>query len=162
MIAQALTFLADVLEQHNRNRFLLEEPSVIVNGLIEANGTVPEQNRNKVVLTLLCLDQAAGGSATDAPTAADYSWTLLLSACFDDYGESLKFLDAALAFFEACPVLTSAAFPSMPEPLTQLEMLPEKMDFGKTHALWSALGARYQPSRVYRVRGRTLPVLPKS
>ncbi|MGB8195367.1 MAG: DUF4255 domain-containing protein [Chitinophagaceae bacterium] len=164
MISKALQFTNDVLDQFLRNRFGLDEKKVLLNKLIEANGSLPQVNQNKVVISLINIEketakpfyvrhqQLAGGSYADINPAERYNLDLLISSNFDDYSETLKFLNAVILFFQVNPAFESDAFPNMPPGLNKLEFEIEKLSYHQMQGLWTAMGAKYQPSLIYKMR----------
>lgn len=164
MIDLALNFVKQVLNQQLRNQFGLDADAVIMNHLVETNGNAPLANQNKMVLTLINLESetnkqfyggnrsAQGGIVQQLQPAARFNLDILLTASFDVYNEALKFLSATISFFQTTPTLTKQAFPAMPESLVQLQFEVENSPYLQTHNLWSALGAKYQPSVIFKIR----------
>lgn len=168
MIDSALSFVKQVLNQQLKNQFGLEADTVIANHLVEANGNPPLANQNKMVLTLINLESETnkqfyggnrgvqGSSIQQLQPAARFNLDILLTASFDVYNEALKFLSATIAFFQANPTLTKQLFPTMPDSLVQLQFDIENSPYLQTHNLWSALGAKYQPSVIFKIRHVTI------
>lgn len=165
MIDHALSYIARTLNRYLSNKFDLEADPVVLNNLVESNGTPPLKNQNKMVFTLINLEhetakQYYGGyvPSTDPNTTSKtqpsirFNLDLLLTANFDVYEEALKFLSSSIAFFQATPCFARSQFPDMPRQLEQLQFEIENASYEKTHNLWSALGAKYQPSIIYKVR----------
>lgn len=164
MIGNALQFTASVLDQFIKNKFGLDESKVMLNCLIEANGSIPQRNQNKVVLSLINVEketnipfyaynQLAGSKVSlDINPEQRFNLDLLISANFDDYNETLKFLDVILLFFQAHPCLNAKSFPLMPSGLSKLEFDVEKITYREMQNLWTAMGAKYQPSVIYKLR----------
>ncbi|CAM4138586.1 Pvc16 family protein [Pseudoalteromonas byunsanensis] len=164
VIDLALRFVEQQLNQTLRTKFALDSDIVIMNHLVESNGTPPLANQNKLVITLINLEhetnkQFYGGQRTVQTTQVQqlqpttrFNLDILLTAHFDSYNEALKFLSASVAFFQAYPTLTKKDFPNMPSDLFQLQFEIENSPYTQTHNLWSALGAKYQPSIIYKIR----------
>lgn len=164
MISKALKFSSEALDQFLRNRMGLDESKVILNNLIESSGSIPLANQNKVVISLINIDketarpfhirnvQLNGGNYADVSPSEKYNLDVLISANFDDYSETLKFLDAVLVFFQVNICFDSRSNPGMPEGLNKLEFETEKMSYHQMHSLWTAMGAKYQPSILYKIR----------
>jgi hypothetical protein len=164
MISKALQFTGDVLNQFLRNRFGLDESKVLLNGLIEANGAVPLANQNKIVISLINIEKEtakpfyernkklAGGEYSAVNPAERYNLDILISASFDEYTEALKFLNASIVFFQANTAVEAHSFPGMPSGLTKLEFDIEKITYHQMQSLWTAMGAKYQPSVIYKMR----------
>ncbi|PCK08957.1 MAG: hypothetical protein COA42_06355 [Alteromonadaceae bacterium] len=167
MIDSALEFINDQLNQFLTINFGLDDEVTVLNNLVESNGSEPLQNQNKVIITLINLEQETakqfyGGQvrsgdqvATMSP-AVHFNLDVLVTASFDNYNESLKFLTSAVGYFQANNVFNRKNQPSMPEGIEALHFEIENTPYEKTHNLWSALGAKYQPSIIYKVRHVTV------
>jgi hypothetical protein len=165
MINKALQFTRDVLDQFIRNRYGIEENKVILNTLIEANGNIPQVNQNKVVMSLINIEKEtlkpfynktsqriAGANYAELNPSERYNLDLLISSSFDDYGETLKFLNTVILFFQINPMIDASAYSTIPAGLHKLEYEIEKIGYHQMHSLWTAMGAKYQPSVIYKVR----------
>ncbi len=163
MIKSALVFIKNQLDQYLVNRFDLDESTTVLNYLVEQNGSVPQKNQNKMVLTLINLDhetskqyyggqQRIGNQSVKVNPAVHFNVDLLFTASFDDYDESLKFLNATISFFQGNNVLDEKKCSDMPDGITSLNFEIENSSYFETHNLWSAMGAKYQPSIIYKVR----------
>lgn len=167
MIDKALNFLIDEINTFLGRRFQTNEALAVLSSLANPDGTVPLTIENKLVLTLANVErEGAAGTSGESPVNGRRSRVspplhlnlyLLVSANFgDNYGESIKFLSQAVGFFQASPVFTpehSAAFPRGMERLT-VDLM--NLDLAFVYNLWSALGAKYLPSVVYKVRMLTV------
>lgn len=164
MMDTALQFTASSVDQFIRNKFDLDESQVLLNNIIEADGSTPKSNQNKLVISLINIVQETnkqyynrnqrlpnGGFSNTQPSER-YNLDILLSASFDDYQESLKFLNAGILFFQTYPAVESTSFSNLPEGIDRLEFDIEKTSFFEIHNLWSAMGAKYMPSVIYRMR----------
>ncbi|MCW3072047.1 MAG: hypothetical protein JWO44_1937 [Bacteroidetes bacterium] len=164
MINKALQFSSDVLGQFLKNRLSLDEDKVVLNNLIEGNGSLPEINRNKVVISLINIEKEtlrpfyvrseklSNGNFADQSPSERYNLDLLISANFDSYNESLRFLGAVIQFFQVNTSLDAAFSSAIPAGLTRLEFEIEKISYRDMQSLWTAMGAKYQPSVIYKMR----------
>jgi hypothetical protein len=169
VIDEALNYVRSILSQQLMHQFGVDGEPVIINHLVESSGSVPLSNQNKMVLTLINLEHEtakqfyggmrSGSTATSVQQvqpAVRFNLDILITAHFDVYSEALKFLSATIAFFQANPTLTRQGFPDMPPSLEQLQLEIENSPYERTHNLWSALGAKYQPSVIYKIRHITI------
>ncbi|WP_316821907.1 DUF4255 domain-containing protein [Pedobacter gandavensis] len=168
MINKALQFTSDTLNQFLRNRFGLDETKVVMNKLIDSNGQVPSINQNKVIISLINLEKEttkayhirnhslSNGSFVNVNPAERFNLDILLSANFDDYSETLKFLNAVILFFQLNNSLSVNTSSSFPAGLEKLEFDIEKLSYQQMNNLWSAMGANYQPSVIYKMRLLTI------
>jgi len=164
MINKALQFTGDVLNQFLKNRFSLDENKVLLNNLVEANGSAPAENQNKVVISLINIEKETaqpfyvrnkkmeGGDFAVTNPGERYNLDILISSNFDDYSETLKFLNAVISFFQAHSTLDNHSFPSAPTGLIKLEFEIEKISYHQMQSLWTAMAAKYHPSVIYKMR----------
>ncbi|WP_158992480.1 DUF4255 domain-containing protein [Mucilaginibacter sp. L196] len=164
MIAQAMQFMNSSLDQFLRNRFGLDESKVVLNNLIESNGSIPTINQNKLVISLINVEKETNkafynhnrkltnGNFSDVSPSERYNLIVLVSSNFDDYSETLKFLNAAILYFQANTVLDAQTSSNIPAGLHKLEFEVEKISYHQMQGLWTAMGAKYQPSIIYKMR----------
>ncbi len=164
MIAQSLQFTHSMLSRFLRNRFDLDEDKVVLNNLIESDGSIPTLNQNKLIISLINIEKETNkafygqakklndGNYADINPSERYNLIILVSSNFDDYGETLKFLNAAILFFQANTVLDSGSSSNIPAGLNKLEFEVEKITYHQMQGLWTAMGAKYQPSIIYKLR----------
>lgn len=164
MISKALQFTNDVLNQFLINRFNLDERKVLLNHLIEANGNIPAANQNKIIISLINIEketakpfynrnlQLDNGNYAAIPPSERYNLDVLISSNFDNYAETLKFLNAVILFFQIHPYLDKSIATNIPNGLEKLEFEIEKITYVQMQGLWTAMGAKYQPSVIYKMR----------
>lgn len=164
MIQTALVFIKKKLDQHLVNRFNLDESIAVLNHLISQDGNYPQKNQNKMVITLINLDydtfkqfqnptqRAKDNGIVKSNPSIQFNLDLLFTACFDDYEEALKFLTATITFFQSNNTFNLKTNPDIPDGITMLNFEIEKTSYFEIHNLWNAMGAKYQPSIIYKVR----------
>lgn len=164
MINEALQFTCDVLDQFIKNQFGLDERKVIKNTLINSDGTVPAANQNKIVLSLINIEKESNRAfnvKSNRPDNGNYvninpderfNLDILVSSNFDDYSETLKFLDATILFFQLNTVFSVGTSPAIPKRIDKFELDMVKFNFQEMSELWSAMGAKYRPSVIYKIR----------
>jgi hypothetical protein len=168
MIQTALVFIKKKLDQYLVNSFKLDESVTVLNHLIDRDGSYPTKNQNKMVMTLINLDyetfnkqfqnsqRTSGINIVKTNPAIHFNLDLLFTASFDDYEEALKFLTATITFFQSNNSLNSQATPDIPDEIKKLNFEIEKTSYFEIHNLWNAMGAKYQPSIIYKVRHITI------
>ncbi len=164
MIGKALQFTKEILDQFLRNKFGLDESKVLLNKLIDSDGSIPTANQNKVVISLINVEKETNkpfygrnqkmpnGNYSDINPYERYNLDILISSNFDDYGETLKFLNSSIQFFQTNPGVDSTSFSNIPAGLNKLEFDIEKITYHQMHSLWTAMAAKYQPSVIYKMR----------
>ncbi len=165
MIQQAFKFTNQAFDQFLKNRFGLDSTMVVNNRLVDPDGSVPLENQNKVVLSLVHVEQEtvrafntrtqklANGNFATLPPTQRYNLYLLVTSNFDKYDETLKFLNASIQFFQLYGALDAKTNSNIPKGLSRLEFeLQKGGDYLEMHNLWSAIGAKYQPSVIYKMK----------
>ena len=164
MLEQVLNFTKNALNSYLKQKFDLNQDTVVINNVIEPNGQVPSGNQNKIVISLLNVEQETNrqfygrnqklsdGNYADINPSERFNLDLLFSSNFQDYTETLKFLGETIAFFQSNISMTRTKFPDLPEGINKLDFEIEKTGYLQMHNLWSALGAKYQPSCIYKLR----------
>lgn len=169
MIEKALTFLRDEVNKDFRVRSgspTLEDKVVLSNIVdIDQNDSIglPE---NKVVLSLICLEEervfksqdhyvrSTNGSIHSANPELRFNLYVLFAAHFNNlnYGEALKFLSHTIRFFQARNVFDAKDYPSLKDEIERLvvDLYTQPMD--QQSQLWQALGGKFLPSVMYKVR----------
>lgn len=167
MIDKALNFLLDEINGFLGRRFQSSEELAVLSSLANPDGTIPLNIENKLVLTLANVERegAAGASGESrlvgprprVSPPLHLNLYLLVAANFgNNYRESIKFLSQAVAFFQASPVFTPERSSAFPREMERLTVDLMNMDLAFLYNLWSALGAKYLPSVVYKVRMLTV------
>ncbi len=164
MINEALQFIAQALNQALKNSFNADDDLVVANNVIQTDGSIPPVNQNKIVLSLVNIEKETnkqynhynraleGGIYSSGSPSEFYNLDILLSANFDDYSESLKTLSVVIAYFQGHTSLTAADLSTIPQGIKKVDLEIERLVFHQMHNLWTAMGAKYQPSVLYKVR----------
>lgn len=170
MIDRVFEQLAAHLNSHFRRLFDAVEDIVVVSNLQELGGVAIVQATNKLVLFLSGVERDtvahratavpmtyANGVIQNAPPVY-LNLLVMCAANFSGthYPEALKFLSAAIAFFQGNPVLNHQNTPDMDRRLERLALNMENLSSQEMHSLWSIHGGRYLPSALFRVRMITL------
>lgn len=164
MIEQSLLFVQNTLDQFLKNRFDLTDDIVLINNVTEADGTIPQSNQNKMVISLINIEQETNqpfynkikklpnGSFADTTPSDRFNLDLLITSQFEDYKETLKFLNASILFFQANQSIESSSYSNLPKGINKLSFVLDQLDYSQIHNLWSAMGAKYTPSVVYKMK----------
>ncbi|MGZ8218721.1 DUF4255 domain-containing protein [Methylomagnum sp.] len=169
MIDKTFAFLLDELNGFLHTRYPSNEPHAVLSALVNQDGTVPTEVENKLVLSLVNAERESaapmsgmqgrkdGGGYARINPALSLNLYLLVAAHFsNNYGESLKFLSAALAFFQGKSVFTPQSSPALPKELDKLSIEMVSLNFQELNNLWSIQGGKYLPSVLYKARMLTV------
>lgn len=163
MISNALQFTCDLMAQFLKNRMGLDENKVLLNNLIEGNGSLPQENQNKIIVSLINIEKETARpfysnnhklndeKFANINLSERYNLDVLISANFENYNETLKFLDEVLLFFQINRSIDSSTS-ILPDGIPKLEFEIEKITYHQMQSLWTAMGAKYQPSVIYKIR----------
>ncbi len=78
---------------------------------------------------------------------------LLFSANFDtNYDEALKHIGYVITFFQAQNVFSPVTHPGLPTTVEKLVFELLTLSLEQQNNMWAALGAKYRPSIVYKMR----------
>lgn len=163
MIYSALNYVAQELNQFLRLRFSLQDDKAILGSILDESGSVPEGNRNKIILSLVNLEEETnqryaipqyqnGQQSISQNIPYNFNMDVLASALFTNYDEGLKFLSETIYFFQAKQVFNHENSPGLDPKIEKLTFEVVKMNYSEMHNLWTALGAKYMPSILFKVR----------
>ncbi len=77
---------------------------------------------------------------------------ILITPYFDQYDTGLKYLSAVIRFFQGKNVFTPQNTPALDPVIEKLIVDLHTLNFEQQNHLWGALGAKYMPSVLYKVR----------
>ncbi|NOS94067.1 MAG: DUF4255 domain-containing protein [Cyclobacteriaceae bacterium] len=169
MIYQALHTVTTELNNYLMGRFKMGgQQAAILNAIVNQDGTVAEHSLNKIVLSLINLEhettmafnpiyfQNSEKTHTQKAENLPYNFNLdvLLTAVFEapNYDEGLKFLSEAIYFFQAKNAFTVANTPQLDPHIQELSFELIKLSYHQEHSLWGAIGAKYMPSVLFKIR----------
>ncbi|MEM6719500.1 MAG: DUF4255 domain-containing protein [Bacteroidota bacterium] len=165
MIEKALQFTGKSLNQYVKKKFGLDDDVVKINPIIDQSGAVPKENQNKIIISLIHVEQETtkqfynrnqkldNGNFVRASLSHRYNLFTLITPNFDNYIEALKFLDASIQFFQINESVDATKNAEIPPDINKLEYEFQKGEnYMQMQNLWTALGAKYQPSVIYKVR----------
>jgi hypothetical protein len=164
MIDVAISHIAAQLNQSLRRTLQVGEDLVVVSNIVEQDGTLAQHVANKLVVSLVSIERDTmphrGGGSTGFSRIGQraepmyLNLLLMLAANFagSNYTEALKFISAAISFFQGRPVLDHQNTPEMDPRIERLVLEMENLGLSDLSNLWSILSGKYLPSVLYRVR----------
>ncbi|MFT5780054.1 MAG: hypothetical protein ACI837_003015 [Crocinitomicaceae bacterium] len=166
MIKDALVFLRDYLNREIRLTYGIDEDKVVVGSLIDPDGSLAAEMTNRMVLSLVCLEQeaasgdsgkyissSAGGFERKSPPI-HLNLFVLMSANYhsSNYLEALKMLSSSIAIFQGSSVFDRSSHPEMEKSLNRLALEIVNMPLKDYSNIWNGIGAKYVPSIMYKIR----------
>lgn len=161
MLYQSLHILVRLLNDHLVNKFNQQNQRVtLLSPIVNQDGTIPEHAINKIVLTLVKLEQDKNiripvrSDSTSLTVSGFNNLYVLVSAVFEanNYDEGLKFLDESLIFFLQQPVFNSTNTHELDTKISQIRVTPVELSIDDNNRLWAMLGAKYMPSVLFLVQ----------
>lgn len=177
MIYSALHCVIEELNAYLTHQFKTQEDKAILNTILNESGGIAEHNLNKVIVTLVNLEHDS--TAQYAPYYVkekdsvrqfnqpyNFNLDVLVTALFTDYDEALKFLSETIYFFHGKPVFNHTNSKGLDKQIQQLSFELIKLSYHEAHSLWGALGTKYMPSILFKIRmlsfqsGRIVDTIP--
>ncbi|PIB35013.1 hypothetical protein BFP72_06205 [Reichenbachiella sp. 5M10] len=160
MIGSALNTVADTINEYLSNRYSISEDKVVVSNLVDSEGNVAVTEPNKLVLSLVNLqpEKIAQRGQVSNKGVLNVNLYVLFSSTFSDlnYAEGLDYIAGVMSFFHANNVLNHSNAPNLDSGLEKLTFDIFAQDLQDASNLWGALGAKYMPSVIYKMRMVTL------
>jgi len=166
MIDDTLHIISEQLNQFLKLRFDLTENMVTLSYLVNQDGSVATEEKNKVIFSLVDISEEVYTNSPGQYRNSQFgeyvarpNLHLNLQVGFfayfnpSNYNEALKFTSAVIQFFHAKPAFTEQNTPALADrgiEKIQFEMM--HLDSNTKNNLWATLGAKYMPSVVYRAR----------
>lgn len=164
MIYEALSCLAEEINEYFRIRLKISEDKVVLSAIVNQDGTVAIQGENKILLTLVNIEkETVGKSNSGIPgssvlinksSALTINLYVLFSAYFSNgnYPEALRFISFIIAYFQQNAVFTRMNTPRLDADIEKLVFELATISPEQLNNIWGSLGAKYMPSVVYKVR----------
>ena len=167
MIEGTISFIEESLNAYLQDKMNFREERVISSNLVEQDGSVAIRDDNRVVISLVDLDQEPAlknsgrmeirttGSTKSVLPPINLNLYIMFSCFFtsDNYKEGLKYLSNIILFFQGRPLFTSQSYPQLNK--YDIEKLSFEMfhpDYQVRNNMWTILGIKYLPSIIYKVK----------
>lgn len=161
MIDKTLSFLSNILNEHIKNTFNLDDNIVVLGSMINQDGSLPPNIKNKIVLSVINLERenTLESKAYDQKNKSNIvsklnlNMYLLISANYDSvkYLEALKMLSAIVKFVNFSSSLTHHNHSNLPPDLSKMNLEILNVPLNEIGLIWNGIGAKYVPSMVCKV-----------
>lgn len=167
MIDNCMNVLKGQIQQYFKSlpdlNIVSSSATVSVSPLVKEDGTVAIP-KETLGLTLVNIEEekihraetafhkTADGKVMNMNPELKINLYILVAANFSTYSTGLKFLSAALSFFQSKNVFTSTNTPDLNPQIEKLIVELHTMGLEQQNHLWGYLGAKYLPSICYKVR----------
>ena len=169
IIYQTIDFLKGQLNEYFK--FQLGDAfgsTAVISNPVNQDGSVVADANDNIVITLTNVEEERIGRAQRAPIKSvngqnvklnpevRLNLYLLFIANRKKYDESLKFISHVITFFQGKNVFTHENSPDLDPELDKLIVELSSVSYEQLNNLWGAMGAKYMPSALYKVRMLTV------
>lgn len=168
MINESLTFIVDQVNEYIGLKAGGDTTRVELNALVDQDGKV-QVDADSVACTLVSIEEertaksqisykVVNGVSTKKNPPLKFNLYIIFAAnpkidtAKTNYGEGLKLISHIITFFQGKNVFDKYNSPGMPDGLEKLILEVYSLPIEEQNYLWGALGAKYLPSILYRVR----------
>jgi hypothetical protein len=165
MIDEVLQYIVVEINQYFRVKFGLNENVVVLSGLVNIDGTPALQQDNKVVLTMLNVEQekviatqgnyqSVGDRTSKVNPPVFINLSLLFSGYFpgSNYAEALRFISGIISFFQSNSSFSREDASGLPDGVDKLVFDLQKFTYQDLSHIWGMLGSKHMPSVGYKLR----------
>ncbi|WP_417591675.1 DUF4255 domain-containing protein [Owenweeksia hongkongensis] len=165
MIHSAIQFIVNFLNKEIQFAHDVDSEIVVAGSIMNTDGSVSLGLDNKMVLTLVNLEQekvmkntgdlnALGKGFGKSAPPIYLDMYLLVSANFDsaNYMEALKMLSTVISVFQVNSFFSNRTHPDLDAKLGKLTFEIVNLSSSELSHVWSGMGAKYLPSILYKVR----------
>ncbi len=169
MIEKALSFIAEYLNNELKLTFGLDDNVVALSSLINPDGSITENIENKIILTVINLEQETTVKLNRQYIQDQQSFAkvappiylnvyLLVAANYSsvNYMEALKILSRVIGVFQTNTYFNGQQQADFPQELEKLTLEIFNIPINELSHIWSGIGAKYVPSIIYKVRMITI------
>lgn len=145
-IYDTVSVIAKQLNEYLKALYSIQEDAVLLSSLINTDGTSVIAAANKVVLQVLTIGKAT--LIEEELEKKGNTYTLIVSANFNEQAQALKYIDAVADFFQfSCPQGKAKYINDN----KSLQLYPIRCDLSQLAELFGALGTTYIPSLLYQI-----------
>lgn len=164
MIANALGFITDQLNEYLRRQVSTNKSIVKMSGLVssERNSSIHEDNELFISIVNLTEESNLANRPSfqrlnpnnvrnEPPINVNAQILISTSLKENQYQEGLQWLSLVINFFHQHPLFSAQQF-NMPTGIDKIFLEIENLNIESMSQLWTALGTPYRPSILYKMR----------
>jgi len=172
MIGTTLNFIAQTLNNDLCQRLKLNPSTnkVILSSIVDPNGTFNVKESNVLLLKLINIEpdpfandsmptHRIPGRSDIVETSPLYINLRLVLAVYskpEQIQAGLDMLTIGMSYFQGKPLWNPQNTPGLPDNVDRLVFEMESLNLDQLNHLWGAIGTRYMPSAIYRMKMLTL------
>jgi hypothetical protein len=167
MIKDVLETIKNQLDNYLKAVLTPHTPYVVLGNLVnESTGTMIALDE-KIYITVFAIDEEkmmksqtftkqVNGVTTIVNPELKLNLNILVSAMFSNYDDGLKALSQTITFFQGKNVFNHQNTPELPEGVDAVYLDFVNQSESEQYDVWTKIGAKYQPSVIYRLRMLTI------
>ena len=161
MIESAISSIVGELNNSLNVKFRLNEDRIIASNLLNLDGSLSIKDENRIVVSLVNLEEEKtatpngfGVPLTGHNHPVYLNMYVLFYSLFNEklYYESLKFISAIIGFFQHKKVFTPNNTAGLDQNIDKVLVEINNISFHEQSNILSALGAKYAPCVLYKMR----------
>lgn len=160
MIYSAVNTVKNAINDYFQNRYNVLGEKVIVSNLVNPDGSVAVTEPDTIVMTVVNIEPetVSHKGKMSSKDILNLNIYVLFSASFTElnYQDGLKYLSGVFAYFHSNRALNHSNTPDMEPGIDKITFEIVKQDVQQTSYLWGAMGAKYMPSVLYKMRMVTI------
>jgi hypothetical protein len=168
MIEKSLVFLQDELNAHLTLTTGNDQFQVELSTIVDMAGKTEFASENAIGLTLVNTEEEfaykdqksyrilENGESAKVNPEIKLNLYVLFSVHFKNYNVGLQYLSLIAKFFQSKRYFTPKNSPRLDEEVSYLNLELYTLNFEQINQMWGAIGAKYRPSVLYKVRMLTI------
>tara|TARA_B100001287_G_scaffold173436_1_gene146082 strand:+ start:2159 stop:2761 length:603 start_codon:yes stop_codon:yes gene_type:complete len=161
MIDSAILSIVEELNNSLNLKFRLNEDRIIASNLLNLDGSLSIKDENRIVVSLVNIEEekTATPNGFGVPLSGNnhpiyLNMYVLFYSLFNEklYNESLKFISAIIGFFQNKKVFTPNNTAGLDQNIDKVLVEINNISFHEQSNILSALGAKYSPCILYKMR----------
>lgn len=169
IIYQAISFLKNQLNSYLKFQLGNEYADMVhISNPVSQDGSPASGTTDRVLLTLATIEEekigkvqspqlkTVNGKGVRVSPEINVNLYLLVIANRSNYEESLKFLSHIITFFQGKNVFDKQNSPDLDTEIRKLIIDLHTVSFEQLNNVWGAMGAKYMPSALYKIRMLTV------
>ncbi|MCF8361007.1 MAG: DUF4255 domain-containing protein [Prolixibacteraceae bacterium] len=171
MINLAVEFIDEIVNEHIKVKFDLNENKLVFSNLVNQDGSLSLKENNKIVASLVSVQEERMNKSSSMKLGQGkfneqgvfkppmyINLYILFSVYFEPqlYNEGLKFLSIIISYFQSNNVFTPETYQELDPAIEKLIFEMENMSLQEQNNLWASLGCKYLPSVLFKVRMLTI------
>ncbi|MCG8700593.1 MAG: DUF4255 domain-containing protein [Bacteroidales bacterium] len=170
MIYTALNIIGNKLNEYLKLKFKSNDNHLEMSNLVDQDGSIAITDTNKVIASLVNIEREtsmginpkmqynSNGRHTMGKPPVFINVYLMFTSLFTgkNYLEGLKFISAIMEYLQGTPAIDHMNTPQLSDKIEKITFENVNLDIQDLSQLWGAIGGKYMPSVLYKIRMITI------